>query len=60
MTDDLADRGAQDRSHISLKEDHEVRHWTRALGATKEQLEEAVRAVGSSVDKVQEHLRQRR
>jgi len=60
MTDDRADRGAQERSQISLKEDHEVRHWTRALGATKQQLEEAVRAVGSSVDKVQEHLRQRR
>lgn len=32
MSDDLTNRGAQDRSRISLTEPHEVRYWTEALG----------------------------
>ena len=32
MSDDLKNRGAQDRSRISMREEHEVRYWTKALG----------------------------
>lgn len=56
MADDLNNRGPQDRSRISLSEEHEVRYWTQALGVSKDQLAAAVRAVGSSADKVRAHL----
>lgn len=59
MSDDMNNRGAQDRARISLSEDHEVRYWTQALGVTEEELAAAVKAVGSSADRVREHLGQR-
>ena len=59
MSDDLNNRGAQDRARINLSEDHEVRYWTQALGVSKEQLAAAVQAVGSSADRVRAHLGKR-
>jgi hypothetical protein len=59
MPDNMNDRGPQDRSRISLTEEHEVRYWTQALGVTKEQLAAAVHAVGPSADRVREHLGKR-
>jgi len=59
MADDLKSRGAQDRARINLSEDHEVQHWTKALGVSKE-LEKAVQAVGNAAEKVREHLNSRR
>ena len=56
MSDDMNNRGAQDRARISLSEDHEVTYWTKALGVSKEQLAAAVQAVGNSADKVRAHL----
>jgi hypothetical protein len=56
MADDMNNRGPQDRSRISLGEDHEIRYWTQALGVTREQLAAAVNAVGSSADRVRAHL----
>jgi len=57
MSDNLQNRGAQDRARINLSEDWEVRHWTESLGVSKEELESAVKQVGSSADKVREHLK---
>jgi hypothetical protein len=57
MSDDKANRGAQDRSRISLSEDYEVRYWTESLGVTKERLEELVRKHGNSAEKVREALK---
>ena len=59
MSDDLKNRGEPDRSRISLTEEHEVRYWTQALGVDKERLAAAVKAVGSSADRVREHLKSR-
>ncbi|HBI68731.1 MAG TPA: DUF3606 domain-containing protein [Massilia sp.] len=56
MSDNKQDRGQQDRSRINVHEDYEVRHWTEALGVSKEELEKAVKAVGPSVSAVREHL----
>jgi len=56
MSDNKQDRGQQDRSRINVHEDYEVRHWTQALGVSKEELEKAVKAVGPSVSAVREHL----
>ena len=60
MSDNLQNRGAQDRSRIALGEKHERDYWTRALGCTREELEDAVKAVGTSADAVREHLNSRK
>jgi hypothetical protein len=57
MSDNLQNRGPQDRARINVHEDWEVRHWTEALGVSKEELEEAVKQVGPVADKVREHLK---
>jgi hypothetical protein len=46
-----------DAKLISLREQYEVRYWTRALGVTAERLRAAVKAVGHSVAKVRAHMR---
>lgn len=56
MSDDLTNRGAQDRDLISMSEDHEVRYWTEALGVSKETLQHAVDEVGNRAEAVREHL----
>jgi hypothetical protein len=56
MSDDMKNRGAQDRARINLGEEHEVRYWTQALGVSKDELAAAVKAVGPSADKVRTHL----
>lgn len=57
MADDKNNRGLQDRSRINLSEDYEVRYWTDKFGVSKAQLEEAVRAAGSSAEAVEKELR---
>ncbi|MDB5745499.1 MAG: hypothetical protein JWP72_347 [Massilia sp.] len=59
MADNLQNAGAQDRSRINVNEEYEVRHWTEALGVTREQLEKAVSEVGVSANAVREHLKKR-
>lgn len=59
MSDNLQNRGAQDRSRIALGEKHERDYWERALGATREELEAAVAAVGPSAEAVREYLSKR-
>jgi hypothetical protein len=56
MTDDTTDRGPQDRTRIDVHQDHEVRHWTRVMGCTPEELREAVEAVGVSADAVRRYV----
>ncbi|MDM0085541.1 DUF3606 domain-containing protein [Variovorax sp. J31P179] len=58
MADDPKKTG-DDRKQISLKEPHEVRSWTDALGVTEQKLRAAVAAVGHSVEKVREYLRKK-
>jgi hypothetical protein len=55
--DDTTKRNSPDSKRINLSEDHEVRYWTQALGVTEQELREAVKAAGSSAEKVREHLR---
>lgn len=56
MTDDLNNRGPQDRSRISLTEPHEVRYWTKALGVTEEELRRVVDKVGHMAADVRKAL----
>lgn len=56
MADDLTNRGAQDRSRISMNEEHEVRYWTEALGVSREEFQRAVDKVGNSATAVRKEL----
>ena len=56
MSDDLNNRGQQDRTRIAMQEPHEVRYWTETLGVTKEELQKAVDAVGHSAAAVRQEL----
>ena len=57
MADDKANRGSPDRDRIDINDPDEVRNWTKSLGVTKDELQQAVQAVGDRADKVREHLR---
>lgn len=57
MADDPSIRGPRDRSRISTNQDHELRYWTKELGVSEEELRQAVQRVGTSADKVREHLK---
>jgi hypothetical protein len=56
MADDRTLKGQQDRSHISLSEDYEVRFWCEKFGVTEKQLVSAVEKVGNSASAVENEL----
>jgi len=56
MSDDTTMRRPQDSSRIALGEDYEVRYWTEKFGVSRDELAEAVKAVGNSADAVASHL----
>ena len=43
-------------NNISLSSNFEARYWMQALGVTRWQLDEAVRAVGTHVESVMDYL----
>ena len=57
MSDNLNDRGAQDRSRINMHEKWEVAYWTKELGVSEEELAQAVRQAGNSVAAVRQQLK---
>lgn len=57
MSDDLNNRHGQDRTRINVNESWEVAYWTKELGVTKEELEQAVKSAGTQVDAVRQHLK---
>jgi hypothetical protein len=57
---DNTNQTSLDRKLISLKEDYEVRDWTRSLACTPAELRAAVKAVGNSANKVREFLAKRK
>jgi hypothetical protein len=59
MADNLQQRGGRDRQRIDVNEDYELRDWSKKFGVTKEQLKEAVQAVGNESDKVEQFLKGR-
>ena len=59
MADDKTKRAPQDSSRINIREDYEVRYWTEKFGCTKQQLEDAVKKVGTSAEAVETELKRR-
>jgi len=56
MSDNLQDRGPQDRSRINVNEEWELRYWTKELGLSPDELRKAVQEAGTSAKAVREHL----
>jgi hypothetical protein len=56
MSDNLQDRGPQDRNRINVNEEWELRYWTKELNLSPDELREAVKQAGTSVKAVREHL----
>lgn len=56
MSDNLQQRGPQDRSRINVNEPWELRYWTKELGLSEDELRAAVEAAGPSVQAVRQHL----
>ena len=57
MSDNLKDRGPQDRSRVNVSEEWEVRYRTREFGVNEDQLRKAVQKVGPSADAVRKELK---
>ena len=57
MSDDKSKSGGQDRSRINVNEDYELRDWSKKFGVTPDELKAAVKAVGTSADAVEAHLK---
>jgi len=57
MSDNRNLRGEPDRSLINMGEQYEVEYWTKRFGCTKQRLQQAVNAVGSSATKVEAWLK---
>ncbi|MEN3746027.1 DUF3606 domain-containing protein [Sphingomonas sp. HF-S3] len=56
MADDKNLRGPQDSARVAMGEDYEVAYWTKKFGVSRERLQEAVDAVGNSVDAISTYL----
>ncbi len=56
MADNLKDRGPQDRSRINVNESWELQYWTEELGVSEDQLRDAVKNAGTSVEAVRKQL----
>jgi hypothetical protein len=57
VSDDKAQRGAPDDRRIDVNDPDEIRHWSKSLGVTPEQLKDAVARVGTAAEKVRDALR---
>jgi hypothetical protein len=57
MSDDLGNRGGQDRTRIDVNQDYELRDWSKKFGVTPQQLKEAVQAVGNRAADVEQRLK---
>ncbi|WP_185287880.1 DUF3606 domain-containing protein [Chryseobacterium lactis] len=55
MSDDLTKK-PKDATRVNVNEDWELNYWSKKFGVTKEQLKNAVKAVGDSAEAVQRYL----
>jgi hypothetical protein len=56
MPDDLSKRGGQDRKRIDVTQDYELQSWSEKFAVSRDQLKEAVQAVGDNADAVERYL----
>ena len=56
MADNLKRAGTPDDELISTSQEHEIKYWSEEFGVSRQQLLDAVNAVGNSAQAVREHL----
>lgn len=56
LSEDKTKTDGQDRSRIAMGEDYEVAHWTKKFGVGRDELANAVSAVGNSAQAVADFL----
>lgn len=56
MADDKSQTGGQDRSRIDVREDYELRDWSRKFGVTPDDLKRAVQTVGTNAADVERYF----
>lgn len=54
--DSKQNTGSPDRDRINVNEDYELQYWSEKFGVSRDELKEAVKAAGTSVEAVQKHL----
>lgn len=56
MSDDLSKKRPQDATKVNVNESWELEYWSKKFGITKDQLKNAVKAVGVSAAAVKKYL----
>lgn len=56
MSDDLSEKRPQDATKVNVNESWELEYWSKKFGVTKDQLKNAVKAVGVSAAAVKKYL----
>ena len=59
MPDNKEKRQPEDAKRINVHEDYELRTWSQKFGCTPDQLRAAVKAVGTSAEAVEKHLKKK-
>ncbi|RFZ82731.1 DUF3606 domain-containing protein [Mucilaginibacter terrenus] len=49
--------GSPDRDRINVHEEYELQYWSKKLGITRQELKDAIKAVGTSAEKVEAYLK---
>ena len=57
MADSLKDRAPEDGKRISLKEEWEVKYWTKTLGVSETELKRLVKEHGPMTADVRKHVK---
>jgi hypothetical protein len=57
MADDKNIRDQRDRSRVAGDEDYEIDYLVEKTGASREEVQRAIKAVGNNREKVEEYLR---
>ena len=57
--DSKKDTGRPDRDRINVNEDYELQDWSDKFGVTREELKNAVQAVGTMAKDVEAYLKKK-
>jgi hypothetical protein len=60
MHNDPTRPGAPPGTRVDIAKDNDLRHWSRELDVTADELVRAVAQVGDDPQRIEQHLRQRR
>ena len=59
MPDNKEKTRPEDAKRINVNEDYELRSWSQKFGCSAEELKSAVKAVGTSAEAVEAHIKKK-